>query len=162
MPSMLPPPQPLPEHLWGEQWRFVTLPAGDFLTAFQDRPIPYASLSESLWPFAFGVASTQSLPGIVIYAGRQSRLLCQWLTDQQPQYLSYTETEAGQAGGLLLQGQLQDRWILVTFQDAEIAAGGQRFSQRQQQAQGLHFLWVQPDDSGMTTTGIWLLQKPIT
>nr|WP_317106120.1 Tab2 family RNA-binding protein [Chroococcidiopsis sp. SAG 2025] len=34
----------------------------------------------------------------------------------------------------------------------------QIYAQRQQQSQGLHFLLVQPDDSGMTYTGFWLLR----
>jgi hypothetical protein len=51
-----------------------------------------------------------------------------------------------------------DRWILVTFEDAEVAQAAQVYEQRKQQSQGLHFLLVQPDDSGITYTGFWLLQ----
>ncbi|HEY9750428.1 MAG TPA: Tab2 family RNA-binding protein, partial [Allocoleopsis sp.] len=51
-----------------------------------------------------------------------------------------------------------DRWVLATFEDAEVRAAAQAYEQRKQAAQGLHFLLVQPDDSGMTYSGFWLLQ----
>jgi hypothetical protein len=35
-----PPPAPLPENLWGEEWRFGTIPAGDLIDGCNDRPIP--------------------------------------------------------------------------------------------------------------------------
>ncbi|MER3590014.1 MAG: hypothetical protein C4322_21265, partial [Mastigocladus sp. ERB_26_1] len=53
---------------------------------------------------------------------------------------------------------LVDRWILVTFTDPEVAAAGRVYEQRKQESCGLHFLLVQPDDSGMTFSGFWLLR----
>ncbi len=47
---------------------------------------------------------------------------------------------------LILEASLADRWILATFADEKVSAAG------------LYFLLVQPDDSGMTYTGLWLLQ----
>ena len=35
----------------------------------------------------------------------------------------------------------------------------QKYEQQKGDSQGLHFLLIQPDDSGMTETGIWLLKK---
>ena len=35
-----PPPQPLPETLWGETWKFVTLSAEDLESGLMQRPIP--------------------------------------------------------------------------------------------------------------------------
>ncbi|NES98783.1 MAG: DUF1092 family protein, partial [Desertifilum sp. SIO1I2] len=54
---------------------------------------------------------------------------------------------------------LVDRWVLETFSDRQVAAAAQTFLQRQKASLGLHFLLVQPDDSGMTYTGFWLLQR---
>ncbi|MEN8447216.1 MAG: Tab2 family RNA-binding protein, partial [Cyanobacteria bacterium J06555_13] len=52
-----------------------------------------------------------------------------------------------------------DRWILTTFEDDDVAAAARTFTERKIAAKGLHFLLVRPDDSGMTYTGLWLLQQ---
>ncbi|MEB3248035.1 MAG: Tab2/Atab2 family RNA-binding protein [Merismopediaceae bacterium] len=153
-----PPPQPLPESLWGEQWRFAALPASDLMTVFQDYPIPYLDFPEDLWPVNRGIASDRLIPGVIIYAGRQARYLGQWLASIGPVSLHYQALDLNEAGGLVLEAGLSDRWIMATFNDGEMATNAQTFMNRQMEAQGLHFLLVQPDDSGMTTTGVWLLQ----
>ena len=66
---------------------------------------------------------------------------------------------AGAPDGLILEAGLVDRWVLTTFEDQEVQAAGQQFEQRKQAAQGLHFLLVQPDDSGITYSGFWLLRS---
>ncbi|MEO1376977.1 MAG: Tab2 family RNA-binding protein, partial [Cyanobacteria bacterium J06635_10] len=66
---------------------------------------------------------------------------------------------AGAPDGLVLEAGLVDRWIVATFEDEEVAEAAKVYQQRKQQSQGLHFLLVQPDDSGMTYTGFWLLQE---
>jgi hypothetical protein len=58
----------------------------------------------------------------------------------------------------MLEAGLVDRWVLTTFSDPEVNTAAQSFQQRQQAALGLHFLLVQPDDSGMTYSGFWLLR----
>ncbi|MDE5086380.1 MAG: Tab2/Atab2 family RNA-binding protein, partial [Trichodesmium sp. St16_bin2-tuft] len=50
-------------------------------------------------------------------------------------------------------------WVVATFSDQEVSGAGQVYEQRKQQSQGLHFLLVQPDDSGMTYSGFWLLES---
>jgi len=155
----LPPPQPLPESLWGDQWRFMAIAAQDLQGAFTETPMRYQSLPESLWPLNLGLAADLPIPGVVIYAGRQSRALGQWLADQRPQSLIYIADDPRRSGGLVLRtGEIQ-RWIVATFADPEIATAAAVFRQRQTQAKGLHFLWVQPDDSGVTSTGVWLLRQ---
>jgi hypothetical protein len=151
-----PPPTPLPENLWGEQWRFATLPAGDVEEAFADRPIPILKMPEFLLPINLGLASTVPVPGVVIYGGRQSIRLARWLQEAQPVALNYV---AGSPGGLVLEAGLVDRWIVATFEDKEVAAAALAYEQRKQLSQGLHFLLVQPDDSGMTYSGFWLLRE---
>lgn len=151
-----PPPVPLPENIWGEEWRFATISAGDLVDEFSDRPIPILQLPEFLQPLKLGLASTVPIPGVIIYGGRKSMQLARWLKEAQPESLNYI---AGAPDGLILEAGLVDRWILATFEDAEVKAAAKMYEQRQQQGQGLHFLLVQPDDSGMTYSGFWLLQR---
>ncbi|NES73463.1 MAG: DUF1092 family protein, partial [Okeania sp. SIO2D1] len=153
-----PPPQALPDYLWGEKWRFATFPAGDLVATFGDRPIPIQDLPASLFPINLGIASTIEVPGVVIYGGRHSLQLARWLQETKPVAINFIPTEVGFSGGLVLEAGLIERWILVTFEDQEVATAGQTFEKRKQASQGLHFLVVQPDDSGMTTTGFWLLK----
>jgi RNA-binding protein Tab2/Atab2 len=150
-----PPPVPLPEKLWGEQWRFATLSAGYVEETFSDRPIPILKMPEYLLPINLGLPSTLPVPGVVIYGGRQSMSLARWLQEANPVSLSYM---AGTPDGLVLEAGLVDRWVVATFEDKEVATSAQNYEQRKQQSQGLHFLLVQPDDSGMTYSGFWLLR----
>jgi hypothetical protein len=149
-----PPPTPLPENLWGEQWRFASLAAGEVVDAFSDRPIPVLEMPEHLQPLNLGLASTVPVPGVVIYGGRQSMRLARWLQQVHPIALNYI---AGTPDGLVLEAGLVDRWIVATFEDKEVTNAARVYAQRKQQSRGLHFLVVQPDDSGMTYTGFWLL-----
>lgn len=155
------PPQPLPEHLWGNQWRFVTFPAGDIEAVFGQRPMPIREIPDSLLPFKLGLASTLAIPGVVIYGARKSLMLARWLQENEPVYLEYIPTEIGKSGGLVLHAGEVDRWILVTFEDEEVAKAAKTYEQRKKASKGLHFLVVEPDDSGMTTTGFWLLSGEV-
>ncbi|TAE50206.1 MAG: DUF1092 family protein, partial [Oscillatoriales cyanobacterium] len=149
-----PPPIPLPENLWGDTWRFASLSAGDILEAIQGRPIPILEMPELLLPLNLGLASTVPVPGVVIDGGRQSMRLARWLQEAKPFALNYI---AGAPDGLILEAGLADRWVVATFEDSEVKAAAETYQQRKQSSKGLHFLLVQPDDSGMTYTGFWLL-----
>lgn len=153
--TLLNPPVPVPEALWGDRWRFASLAAGEFLEMFADRPIPVMQLPEALDPLKLGLASSQMIPGVVIDGGRKSMLLVRWLVDAKPIALNYVP---GELDGLILRAGERDRYIVSTVQDVEVRSAGETFMQRKQAAKGLHFLLVQPDDSGMTYTGLWLLQ----
>ncbi len=150
-----PPPTPLPENLWGEEWRFATLSAGKVLEVFAEQPMPILVIPEFLQPINLGLASTVPVPGVIIYGGRQSMRLARWLQQARPVELSYV---AGAPDGLVLEASLVDRWILATFSDPEVAAAAKVYEQRKRESRGLHFLLVQPDDSGMTFSGFWLLR----
>jgi len=149
-----PPPVPLPENLWGDGWRFASLPAGDIAEVFTGRPLPILEMPELLLPLNLGLASTVPVPGVVIDGGRQSMRLARWLQDAKPFALNYI---AGAPDGLILEAGLADRWVVATFEDSEVKAAAEIYQQRKQSSQGLHFLLVQPDDTGMTYTGFWLL-----
>lgn len=150
-----PPPIPLPENLWGEQWRFAAIAAQE-LPRFQDRPIPILNLPESLLPLNLQLPSTLPIPGVIIDGGRQSMQLARWIQRSNPVSLNYIP---GAPDGLILEAGLVERWILATFDDPDVIAAARTFQQRQHTAKGLHFLLVQPDDSGMTYSGFWLLQS---
>lgn len=149
-----PPPVPLPENLWGDRWRFASIPAGDIEEGFAQRPIPIVQMPKELLPLQLGLASTVAVPGVVIDGGRQSMPLARWLQEVQPVALNYIP---GAPDGLILEAGLVERWVMATFEDKEVAAAARLYEQRKQTSQGLHFLLVQPDDSGMTYTGFWLL-----
>lgn len=149
-----PAPLPLPENLWGEQWRFAAIAATE-LDRFQQRPIPCLDMPEALLPIKLQLASTLPIPGIVIDGGRQSMQLARWLHRAKPVFLNYIP---GQPDGIILEAGLVERWVLATFDDPDVMTAAKTFQQRQQAAKGLHFLLVQPDDSGMTYSGFWLLQ----
>lgn len=153
------PPQGLPENLWGEEWRFVSIAAGDLVDMFGDRPIPVLDLPEFLFPINLNIASNVSIPGVVIYGGRRSMQLTRWLQQEKPAALNYILTEVGKSGGLVLESGLSDRWIVATFDETEVAKAAQTYEQQKIESQRLHFLLVQPDDSGMTYSGFWLLRE---
>ncbi|ASC69154.1 hypothetical protein XM38_000800 [Halomicronema hongdechloris C2206] len=119
-----PPPNPLPESLWGEQWRFAAITAGEFERTFPHEPIPIRQMPPEQLPQRLGVASTTPIPGVVIDGGRQSMPLARWLQSVQPVFL---EVIAGPPHGLVLEAGLVDRWILTTFADPQVAEAAQTF-----------------------------------
>ena len=147
-----PPPQPLPDHLWGETWTFVTLPAADLEEGLLQRPIPTVEVAGL--PSQVGVDASAVIPGVVIEAGRRSLKLARWLQAQQPLYLGSVLAELN---GLLLNTKAQERWILMTYQDPEMVQAAKAFEERKLQVKGLHFLLIQPDES--TQSGIWVLRR---
>jgi hypothetical protein len=151
-----PPPMPLSETLLGIQWRFASLPAGDLLEMFSERLIPILNLPTEFLPLNLGLASTVLIPGVVIDGGRRSMQLARWLEQAAPVCLTYM---AGMPNGLVLEAGLVDRWVIATFEDTEMTIAAQTFEVRKQLAKGLHFFLIQPDDSGMTYTALWLLKQ---
>lgn len=150
-----PPPLPLPDNLWGEQWRFAAIAASELEPVFRGRAIPILSMPESHLPIRLQIASTTAIPGVVIDGGRRSMALAQWLQSVNPVALRYIP---GQPDGLILEAGLVDRWVLATFDDAGVMQAARTFGDRLISSQGVHFLLVQPDDSGRTYSGFWLLQ----
>ncbi|MBL1178718.1 Tab2/Atab2 family RNA-binding protein [Pantanalinema sp. GBBB05] len=150
-----PPPMPLSENLWGDRWRFAALSAGELIDFGTGYPIPILEMPEFLLPLKLGLASTATIPGIVIDGGRRSMSLARWLQQSHPSALNYVP---GAPDGLILEAGLVDRWVVATFEDPDVKAAAQLFEQRKQTGRGLHFLLVQPDDSGVTYTGFWLLK----
>jgi RNA-binding protein Tab2/Atab2 len=149
------PPVPLPDNLWGDRWQFAALPAGEVIDAFADRLIPILVMPDPLLPLNLGLALSTPVPGVVISGGRQALRLAQWVEQSQPSSLNFI---SGAPNGLILEAGLCDRWVVATFEDPEVATAAQLFSDRKIASRGLHFLLVQPDESGITYSGFWLLK----
>lgn len=156
-----PPPQNLPENIWGENWSIVSISAGEIVNFVTDRPIPFRDLPESLLGTNAKLDPTTKVPGIVIYGGKKSSIIARWLAKEQPVALNYIPTEIGKSGGLVLESGLVDRWIFATFESVAVAQAAKAYEQNKKFSQGLHFLLLQPDDSGMTYTGFWLLKDEL-
>lgn len=150
-----PPPIPLPEKFWGERWRFATLSAGDLQETFTERLVPIREMPEFLLPINLGIPSTVAVPGVVIDGGKRSMQIARWIQESHPVSLHYI---TGTPDGLVLETGLNDRWVVATFADEEVSAAAQMYEGRLRLSKKLHFLLVQPDDSGMTYTGFWLLR----
>lgn len=153
------PPQALPESIWGDEWQIANIAAGQIVDLFGDRPIPIRSLPESLMPINLALASNIPIPGLVVYGGKKSMQLARWIDSQIPAYVNYIPTEVGKSGGFILETGLVDRWVFNTFESAQAASIAEAYEQKKQASKGLHFLLIQPDDSGMTTTAFWLLRE---
>jgi hypothetical protein len=150
------PPQPLPDNLWGDQWRFASIRSSNLVESISNRTIPIVQMPEVLYPLSLGVASTAQIPGVIIDGGRRSMQLARWIQANDPRSMNAI---AGSPDGLILYAGEVDRWILATFEDSEIRSAAQLFEQRKKESQQLHFLLIEPDDSGMTYTGFWLLKS---
>ena len=73
--------------------------------------------------------------------------------------LSWCNYLGDDPGGLVLDAGLADRWVMLTFNDSEVSQAAKLYEARKKLVHGLHFLLVTPDDSGITDSGIWLLQS---
>ena len=151
-----PPPLPIPDYLIGDKWQFVTLTAGKLVSDFADRPIPIVSMPDYLLPPHWGLGANVAIPGVIIYGGRQSMRLARWIADTEPVSINYLGDDPG---GLVLDAGLADRWVMLTFNDSEVSQAAKLYEARKRLVHELHFLLVTPDDSGITDTGIWLLQS---
>ena len=149
-----PAPAPIPDYIRGDRWQFAAIDNRELKRLIQE-PIPILDIPAGRSPMALGLPSTLLIPGVIIDGGRQSMRLAQWLQSANPVMLQYIP---GPPDGLLLEAGLADRWIMATFQDEEVAEAARTFTERKLAAKGLHFLLVRPDDSGVTYTGLWLLQ----
>jgi hypothetical protein len=150
------PPLPLPDALMGHAWQFASLTAQSLEQDLLAKPIPVTVIPQP--PSRFGIASSTVIPGVVVYGGRRALKLAQWVAAQTPSQLNFIQ---GEPSGLVLAGEAEmaQRWVFLTFTDAEVVQAAQAFEARKSQAQGLHFLLVQPDDSGVTYTGLFLFKQ---
>ncbi len=142
-------PAPIPEEVLPERWGFSAMPAAD-LPELQQLPIEYLEA-----PVLEGLSAP--VPGVFLFSSR-GRSLARWLALQVPVSLQFTQAELD---GLVLEAGLDERWIVATFEDADMRERGRQFNQRLLAGSGLHFLAVQPAEGSPTIHGFWLLQTPL-
>ena len=147
-------PQPLPEALWGERWQFVRLRAADLESRLLASPIPIREVSPLALPSQQLLPPETLIPGVAVEAGRQSRPLARWAAAQQPMKLEAVNRELG---ALMLDTSTQ-RWIIATYQDETVTEAAQSFEALKRDTKGIHFLLIQPDDTGITYAGLWILR----
>ncbi|XFA74348.1 Tab2/Atab2 family RNA-binding protein [Thermosynechococcaceae cyanobacterium Okahandja] len=148
-----PPPLPLPDDIWGDYWQFAAITPGE-LSQLMQYPLRILSFEMDMLPEALGLSTNCPIPGIILYGGRKSLKLARWFQEQSPYRLEFIR---GEPCGVILHSGLRDRWVFLTFVNAEIAAAGDVFRERLTQSQGLHFLLIQPAENDTTYTALWLL-----
>lgn len=136
----------------------MTFLGGGLIEFFSDCPIPILDIPKLLLPINLELASTIKIPGIIIYGGQISMYLACWLVDVKPVALNYISTQIDKSRGLVLESDLVDLWILTTFEDSDIAKAVKQYELRKNDSQRLYFLVVQPDDSAVTYSRVWLLR----
>jgi RNA-binding protein Tab2/Atab2 len=147
-------PQPMPEHLWGDRWQFVRLTAEDLEFRLLERAIPLREVSPLARPSEQAIAPNALIPGVVIEAGKQSMRLARWVAEQHPTSLDAVNRELG----ALMLNTDRDRWIMATYQDAIVKEAAENFEALKPESSGIHFLLIQPDDTGITHSGLWILR----
>lgn len=152
------PPQALPENLWGDKWQIANIAAGQIIDLFSDRPIPIKNIPQEFYPINLNLPSDIFIPGVIVYGGRKSMEIARWIEQQIPAFINYIPTEIGKSGGFVLETGLVERWVFNTFESEQAEGIARKYEQNKQASKGLHFLLIQPDDSGMTTTAFWLLR----
>jgi hypothetical protein len=153
-PVQRPVPVAVPEALLSERWGFSALPAAELSLLRQVSisygEIPFWKEDWQDWP------SAAVIPGLFLIR-EEVKPLARWLEEKGPVALSYVEAESS---AILLETDTEERWILATFEDAEMKASARQFIERMGKFQGLHFIAVQPSEEDEAITGFWLLQSP--
>ena len=145
------PPKAMPEEFQGDRWQFASLSRSDLL-ALTERVIPVKDCS--LLANLISIAPDASIPGAIFYADRRSLRLAQWLQTAKPVSLNFV---SGDPHGVVLEAGLSDRWVIATFTDPTVLDAASKFEHRKTATNGTHFLLIMPDDSGTTTSGLWIL-----
>ncbi len=149
-----PVPQPMPEELWGDRWQFVRLTAEDLEFRLLERSIPLREVSSSGLPSEQAITANTLISGVVMEAGKQAMRLARWVAAQQPLNLEAVNRELG----ALMLNTKRDRWIMATYQDEAVKEAAENFEALKIENSGIHFLLIQPDDTGTTHSGLWILR----
>lgn len=148
-PQSGPVPQGIPDSYLPDRWGFSAFDAAQLDTVHHS---PIAFLEVPALESLHGI-----LPGVFLFSSKGSAL-CRWLAEREPVSLQFTQAELD---GVTLETNTSERWILATFQDAEMRVAGRQFSERLAGSEGLHFLAVQLQEDSPQMLGFWLLQTPL-
>jgi hypothetical protein len=151
---LAPPPQPLrpkplpwPEVARGDRWSWALLPV-EALREAAEWSIGFAGL----FPIPEGLPAEASVPGIRLFSRQRALALAGWLAGLEPARL---EVDAGQ---LILEAGLDDRWRLANLPSNEAAATVATLQRARQEVDGLQFLAVQTGEESTSFEGFWLLK----
>ncbi|BAY74021.1 hypothetical protein NIES25_04290 [Nostoc linckia NIES-25] len=144
-------PQRLPDALEGQQWVFVSLPAGDL-----------AEMPE--WEISFGeafpldlaqVSPETRIPGVLFFSPR-ALPLAGWMSGLE---LAFLKVDTSQETKLLLETGVTESWIVANIKKPQTLAEAKGFEEAKQKANGVHFLGVQSNPQAESFAGFWLLQE---
>jgi hypothetical protein len=151
---LAPPPQPQranplpwPEVARGDCWSWALLPV-EALREAREWSIGFAGLL----PVPEGLAPQASVPGIRLFSQQRALAVAGWLAGLEPARL---EVDAGQ---LILEAGLDDRWRLASLPSEEAVATEEILQRARQDAGGLQFLAVQTSEASTSFEGFWMLK----
>jgi RNA-binding protein Tab2/Atab2 len=151
-------PQPLPDALRGQRWKFVTLPCQDF----DDMPDWSIDFSEAFPLTGMELAPETPVPGLIIFSER-ALPLAGWMSGLDL-VMVYPESQPTPALGktprrLILETGGSERWILASLATPELVAEAQVFEATKQAANQVHFLAIQSNPESEAFAGFWFLQS---
>ncbi|MBD2305858.1 Tab2/Atab2 family RNA-binding protein [Chroococcidiopsis sp. FACHB-1243] len=145
------PPQRLPDALTGQQWAFVNLEA----TTLADMHEWEIAFGEAFPLQMAGLSPETIIPGLLIFSER-ALPLAGWMTGIE---LAFVRVETSPVARLLLETGASESWILANLKNPQTVAEAQAFVSAKQQANGVHFIAVQPNPQTESFAGFWLLQE---
>ncbi len=146
-------PIPLPDAIRGDRrdrWAFVSLGAADFAEMHEWE----IGFGEGFPPALAGVAPETRVPGLLIFSPRATPYAA-WMSGVE---LSALRLQEGEKPRLLLDTGAGESWLLADLVDATRQREARDFAATQKQANGLHFLGIQPTSESEAFAGFWLLQ----
>jgi hypothetical protein len=143
-------PQRLPDALFGQQWTFVTLDAGDLL----DMPDWEIGFGEAFPLDIADLSGSTPVPGILIFSPR-ALPLAGWLSGLELAYLRFDH----EGKRLVLETGTTESWVLANIKTPQLLTESENFAKAKQAANGVHFIGVQSDPQAQSFTGFWLLQE---
>lgn len=144
-------PQRLPDALEGQQWVFVSLPAGDLV----EMPEWEIGFGEA-FPLELAQISPETrIPGILIFSSRALPLAA-WMSGLELAFMRFDTSEGAR---LLLETGVTESWIVANIKNPQTLAEAKGFEEAKQKANGVHFIGVQSDPKAQSFTGFWLLQE---
>ena len=145
------PPQRLPDALTGQQWAFVNLEA----TVLADMHEWEIAFGEAFPLQMAGLSPETIIPGLLIFSER-ALPLAGWMSGIE---LAFVRVEASPVARLLLETGASESWILANLKNPQTVTEAQAFVSAKQQANGVHFIAVQPNPQAESFAGFWLLQE---
>lgn len=144
-------PKRLPDAVQGQKWAFVNLEAG----ALADMDEWDIGFGEGFPLELAGIAPDTVIPGAIVFSSR-ALPLAGWMSGLELGFLKFFP---GSRPRLLLETGADESWILADLVGTQTQQEGKDFEEKKENANGVHFLAVQPDPNAQSFAGFWLLQE---